>query len=101
MRKQQLDVCPPSFRPVLLTSQTPTYKFLVPIVIPVTKIEYRIKDSFHFSEGICKQDPVLFIGILALDSFFTNLLDETIDIGVNQVFGNSDTVEGSELKVRT
>ena len=42
------------------------------------------------------------MGILDVDSLFTNIpLDETIDICVNQLFENTDTVEGfkeSELK---
>ena len=42
------------------------------------------------------------MGSLDVDSFFTNIpLDETIDICINQLFDNTDTVEGftkSELK---
>ena len=42
------------------------------------------------------------MGSLDVDSLFTNIpLDETIDICVNQLFENTDTVEGftkSELK---
>ena len=42
------------------------------------------------------------MGSLDVDSFFTNIpLDETIDIRVNQLFENTDTVEGfknAELK---
>ena len=49
-----------------------------------------------------EQDPTLSMGSLDVDSLFTNIpLDETIDICVNQLFENTDTVEGftkSELK---
>ena len=42
------------------------------------------------------------MGSLDVDSLFTNIpLDETIDIYINQLFENTDTVEGfkkSELK---
>ena len=104
VHKQQVDGCP-TFRPILSTLQTPTYnlaKFLVPILNPLTKNEYTVKDSFQFAEEICEQDPTLTMGSLDVDSLFTNiLLDETIDICVHQLFENADTVEGfkkSELK---
>ena len=77
-------------------------KFLVLILNPLTKNEYTVKDSFQFAEEICEQDPTLSMGSLDVDSFFTNIpLDETIDICINQLFENTDTVEGitnSELK---
>ena len=44
--KQEVDGCP-SFRPVLSALQTPTYnlgKLLVPILDPLTKNEYTVKD---------------------------------------------------------
>ena len=88
-----------------MTLQTPTYnfaKFLVPILDPLTKNEYTVKDSFHFAEEICGQDPSLSMGSLDVDSLFTNIpLDETIDICINQLFENTDTVKGfkkSEIK---
>ena len=93
------------FRPILSVLQTPTYsiaKFLLPILDPLTKNEYTVKDSFHFVEEICEQDPSLSMGSLDVDSLFTNIsLDETIAICINQLFENTDTVEGftkSELK---
>ena len=81
--KQQVDGCPP-FRPILSALQTPTYnlaKFLVPILNPLTKDEYAVKDSFQFAEEICEQDPTLTVGSLDVDLLFTNIpLDETIVI---------------------
>ena len=104
VHKQQVDGCP-LFRPILSALQTPTYnlaKFLVPILNPLTKNEYTVKDSFQFAEEICEQDPTLTMGTLDVESLFTNIpLDETIDICINQLFENTDTVEGfkkSELK---
>ena len=104
VHKQQVDGCPP-FGPILSALQTPTYnlaKFLFPILNPLTKNEYTVKDSFQFAEEICEQDLTLTMGSLDVDSLFTNIpLDETIDICINQLFENTDTVEGfkkSELK---
>ena len=104
VHKQQVHGCPP-FRLILSALPTPTYnlaKFLVPILNPLTKNEYTVKDSFQFAEEIGEQDPTLTMGSLDVDSLFTNIpLDETIDICINQLFENTDTVEGfkkSELK---
>ena len=50
-----------------LALQTPTYnlaKFLVPLLNPLTKNEYTVKDSFQFAEEICEQDPTLSVGSL-------------------------------------
>ena len=75
LHKQQVDSCPP-FWPISLALQTPIYnlaKLLVAILNSLTKNEYTVKDSFQFDEEICKQD-------------------ETIDICVNQLFENTDTI---------
>ena len=97
LHKQQVDGCRP-LRSILSALQTPTYnlaKFLVPIVNPLIKNEYTVKDSSQFAEEICKQGSTLSMGSLDVDSLFTNIpLDETIDICVNQLFENTDTVEG-------
>ena len=97
VHKQQVDGYPP-FRPILSAFQTSTYnlaKFLAPILNPLTKNEYTVKDSFQFAEEICEQDPTLTMGSLDVDSLFTNIpLDEAIDICINQLFENTDAVEG-------
>ena len=76
--------------------QTPTYsiaKFLVPTSNPLTKNEYAVKDSFQFAEEICEQDPTLSMSNLDVDSLFTNIpVDEIIDICINQLFENTDTL---------
>ena len=94
VHKQQVDDCPP-FRPILSALQTPTYKlakFLVPILNPLTQNSF---NSFQFAEEVCEEDPALSMGSLYVDSLFTNIpLDETSDICVNQLFENTDTVEG-------
>ena len=69
--------------------------FSICMTVPLTKNDYTVKDSFQLAEEICEQDPTLYMGSLDVDSLFTNIpLDETIDISVNQLFENSDTVEG-------
>ena len=90
-----------TFWSILLALQTSRYnisKFIVPILNPLTKNEYTVKDSFHFTEEICEQGPTFSMGILDV----TNItLDETIDICVNQLFENTDSVKDftkSELK---
>ena len=56
VHKQEVDGCPP-FRPIRSALQSPSYnlaKFLVPLLDPLTKNEYTVKDSFHFAEDICE-----------------------------------------------
>ena len=88
----------PPFRPILSALQTAIYnltKFLVPILSPLTKNEYTVKDPFQFAEEIFEQGPTLSMCSLDVNSLFTNItVDETIDICVNQLFENTDTVEG-------
>ena len=43
-----------SIKPVGTRPGTNLDRFLVPILDPLTKNEYRVKDSFHFAE---EQDP--------------------------------------------
>ena len=69
---------------------------------PLTKNKYTVKDLFHFAKEVCEQESTLYTGSLDVDSLFTNIpLDENVDICVNKLFENTDTVEGftkSELK---
>ena len=77
---------------------TPTYKlakFLVPILKPLTTNVFKVKDSFHFAEEIVDQQHDLFMGSLDVNSLFTNIpLEETIEICTNELFKESETVEG-------
>ena len=83
VHKASVDNCP-SFLPILLPLNTPTYKlakFLVPILKPLTTNEFTLKDSIHFDEEIIYQQPDFFMGSLDVDSLFTNIhLEETIEI---------------------
>ena len=94
--KQQRDDCL-SFRPNLLVLQTHPYhfaKFLAPILNPSTISEYAVKNFFQFSEMIREQDATFSLGSLDVYSVVTNiLLNGTIDVCVNQLFENANTVE--------
>ena len=58
-------------------------------------IEFTVKDSFHFDEAVIDQQHDLFMGSLDVDSVFTNIpLEETIAICANELFKESETVEG-------
>ena len=104
VHKQQVDGCPP-FWPILSTLKTPTYniaKFLVLILNPFTKDEYIVKDSFQLADEICGQDLHYPWVVWILNHFLIAfLLMKLLNICVNQLIDNADTVEGftkSELK---
>ena len=82
----------------LLALDTPTYKltkFLVPIFKPLTTNDFTVKDSFHFAEEIVDQQHDLFMGSWDVDSLFTNIpLEVTIEICTNELFKESEAVEG-------
>ena len=70
-----------------------TCKILVPILKPLTTNEFT--DPFHFAEEIVDQQHDLFMGSLDVDSLFTNIpSEETIEICTNELFKESETVEG-------
>ena len=57
--------------------------------------EFTVKDSFHFAEEIVDQQHNLFMGSLDVDSLFTSIpLEETIEICTNELFKESETIEG-------
>ena len=68
----------------------------------MTTNELTVKDYFHFTEEIVDQQNDLFMGSLNVDSLFTNKpLEETIEICTNELFKESEIVEGlskSEFK---
>ena len=104
VHKAITDICPP-FRPILSAIGTPSYKlakFLVPKLSSITFNEFTVKDSFAFAEEIVHQDSKLSMGILDVDSLFTNIpLEETINICTNLLYDNEDVIEGvnkSEFK---
>ena len=69
-------------------------KFLAPILNPSTISEYAVKNFFQFSEMIREQDATFSLGSLDVYSVVTNiLLNGTIDVCVNQLFENANTVE--------
>ena len=57
--KKCVNGCPP-FRPILFALQTPTYKlakYLVPILEPLTKNKYTIKDSLTLPMKLLNKIP--------------------------------------------
>ena len=88
----------PPIRPILSAIGTCTYntaKFFVPILKEFTLNEYTVRDSFSFCNEIQEQDNNLYIASFDIESVFTNIfLDETINLCVNNVFGNKKRVKG-------
>ena len=80
-------------RPILVSIGTYNYKlakFLVPILDPLTRNEYTIKDSFGFVDEISniKIDQCVMASFV-VESLFTNIpLDETITIISDSLFDN-------------
>ena len=88
-----LDKYPP-FTPNLLAIKTPSYnlaKFLVPLIEPITKNNFTVKNSFEFSKEICEQNPEYFMASLDVESLFTNIpLEETIKICSDSFYKNKN-----------
>ena len=56
------------------------WKFLIPILDPLTQNQYTIKDSFSFAKEITTYDGSFFMASLDVESLFTNIpLKETIN----------------------
>ena len=89
VHKSSVDGCPP-FRPILSAIGTPTYniaKFLIPILEPITKNDFVIRDSFTFVEDVKKQNFDLFMASFDVEALFTNIpLEETIEICVDKLY---------------
>ena len=88
----------PKVRPILSAIGTAGYnlaKFLVPLLNPIANSPFSIINSFQFYEDILAQDSSLVMGSLDVDALFTSIpLDETINLGVNNIFKNSSLVKG-------
>ena len=87
----------PSFRPILSTIGTPTYKlakFLVPLLELLTTNECTIKDSFTFAEELQSFDSKLVMPRFDIESLFTNIhLQETIDLCLKNLFKDRTHVD--------
>ena len=86
-----LDNCP--LRPILSAIKTPynLAKFLVPLIEPITKNNFTVKNSFEFSKEICEQNPAYFMASLDVESLFTNIpLEETIKICCGSLYKNQE-----------
>ena len=82
------------FIPILSAIKTPSYnlaKFLVPLIEPITKNNFTVKNSFEFSKEICEQNPEYFMASLDVESLFTNIpLEETIKICCDSLYKNQE-----------
>ena len=66
-------------------------KFLIPLIEPITKNSFTVKNSFEFSKEICKQNPEYFMASLDSESLFINIpLEETIKICCESLYKNQE-----------
>ena len=92
----------PKVRPILSAIGTAAYnvaKFLVPILTPIANGPYSITNSFLFNKEILEQNTTLIMGSLDVDALFTSIpLDETINIGVEELFKDKAVINKLEKK---
>ena len=82
-------------RPILASLGTYNYnlaKFFVPILDPLTRNEYTIKDSFGFVSEVSDIKPGQYVmASFDVESLFTNIpLDETVSLIANALFEKED-----------
>ena len=70
-------------------------KFLVPKISSTTFNKFTLKDYFSFAKEVVYQDSKLCIGILDVDSLFTNiLLKETINFFATFLYSKLNVIAG-------
>ena len=80
-------------RPILSAIGTATYN-LVPILNPIANGPISLNNLFEFNKELLDQDASLSMGSLDVDALFTSIpLNETISIGVKELFRNSNEVQ--------
>ena len=100
--KVHKDNCPA--RPILSAIGTYNYKlakFIVPVLQPFTAGQYTVKDSFSFVSEITafQKDRDLVMASFDVSSLFTNIpLDESVDLCVDLLFADCDTLEYKDCK---
>ena len=66
-------------------------KILVPLIEPITKSKFTVKNSFEFSKEIYEQNPEYFMANHDIESLFTNIpLEETIKICCDSLYKNQE-----------
>ena len=84
----------PPFRPILSAIKTSSYnlaKYLAPLIEPITKNIFTVKNSFEFSKEICEKNSKYFMASLGLESLFTNIsLEESIKICCDSLCKNQE-----------
>ena len=92
----------PPFRPILSAIKTPSYnlaKFLFPLLEPITKNNFTVKNSFELSKEIYEQDSEYFMASLDVESLFTNIpLEETIKICCDSLYKNKEFLSKGLVK---
>ena len=84
---------------IRFTSTNKPAKYLLPVLEPLTKNKYTSKDSFNFATEVVEQDSSKFMGSVDIDSLYTNIpLEEIIEIPTNNLFKNSNIVDGLKKK---
>ena len=83
-------------RPIFSALNTPSFnlcKFFVPILEPLTKSQYTLKNSYEFANCINESKfNNCTIASFDIESLFTNIpVDETIDIILESFFENNNT----------
>ena len=91
------------FQPIFAAYKSASYKifkFLVPILTPLTTNQYTIDNSYSFVKDILKVDNAnnFFMASFDIENLFTNIpLHETIEICLNHLFPSpQSTVIGLE-----
>ena len=83
-------------RPILASFNSPNYKlakFLVPLLEPLTRNQYTLKNSEDFKIRILSQDSDLYMSSLDVESLFTNVpVRETINIILGKLFPLPDSI---------
>ena len=83
-------------RPILAAYNSPNFataKYLVPLLSDLTSNQYTLNNSSSFIPQILHQNPFSFMVSFDVQSLFTNVpLSETIDIIINKLFPQDDTL---------
>ena len=91
VKKKCVDGCSPFNFICFTNTYIQAWKYLVPILEPLTKNKYTEKDLFNFATEIVEQDSSNIMGSLDIDSLFTNIpLEKTTEICTNNLFKNNN-----------
>ena len=87
-------------RPIFAACGTPTYKlakYLVPFLLPLTKNQFTVKNSYEFVNDLqsVKINSNAVFASFDIESLFTNMtVRKTLDICIRSLFTNIETIAG-------